>query len=313
MTGVVDTFPVIKAKAVRSLTPNAANFTVQSFASGTGRVDIYADIHENQNPQIRFFWGEGMIQYSSSVKIIGDLYTSVRPAHYAYNANAVIEHIGNLYTSFPSSNLVLRTEGGLDFNMKGNIYSTGSAASLVTKQTLGKFKHDGEVYNEFIPAGTGSAASTTVTVLGTGYIPQNIENNVATTAITGVGTGLTLYADSTNTNGNVNSTMVFNPGSGYAVGDIVELTGGGDGNARVRIDHVGASGIVLEDAAGYDAVFRNTLIVIDAALGDESGLSAFTAIKDVIVTGQVASNKPNNLVTNLVTGSVGIYNDPQIQ
>jgi len=107
--------------------------------------------------------------------------------------------------------------------------------------------------------------------------------------------------------------MVFNPGSGYAVGDIVELTGAGDGNARVRIDHVGASGIVLEDAAGYDAVFRNTLIVIDAALGDESGLSAFTANKDVVVTGQVASNKPNNLVTNLVTGSVGIYNDPQIE
>lgn len=366
--------------------------TINSLSYGnSGTLNIIGDVYSHPSNVIRFFGGEGTVQFRGGKLVItGDIYSDARPAYYAFD-NANYKHVGNLYTAFPSSSIEFQnpTTPTFNFHLIGDVYATASACPLLTYQTGGSFRHEGKVYNSFNAAGAGSVARALVTAGGTGYPTQSITNNVATTALTGVGTGLTLYVDNNNTVPSVKNVMIYNPGSGYVAGDTVQISGLGNGDAVVTIQHVGVSGIVLKnvylsvlttgtlvggtgytnpgangiatsggtgtglvidylaDVGGavtgitivnpgsgytvtdiitildgnndatftvnsvnlnnYDAIFDNSLIVIDEAFGDESSIAGYPANKNIIITEQIAGNKPASNITNLVTGSSEIY------
>lgn len=306
--GVATDFKVVGSVRTHASSPQS---TVNTISGGAGTLTIVGNVYSHVSATKVFFWGEGTIHSAGKVVINGDIYSDTRPAYYRYNNSATIYHNGNLYSSYTSSLARCNGESGtFDLQINGDIICTGALAPMVIKQTAGTFRHNGKVHNQFIPAGAGGVGAANVTAGGTGYPTQTYVNNVSTTG--GSGAGLTVDICNTNNDGDIDFIEINNPGAGYVVGDVVTISGAGAGDATITITHVGANGIVLRDAAGYDAVFDNTLIVIDATLGDETGLAGYTTNKDVVVTNQVASNKTAALVTNLVTGS-SIFDDPQIQ
>ena len=283
--------------------------TIYGLSTGGGVLTIEGNIYANPLVDHVFFWGEGAVMCNFDLKLIGDAYTDTRAMWYRYGSSCNIEHIGDVYSGYGGS--YVRFEGPATLVHKGNVYSTAAAGPLVTRQTGGVLRMDGKVHNQFVPGALGSVASAIITSGGTGYTGQFVQSNVTTTG--GSGVGLVLYITKTGSGaGAFNRIEIQNPGTGYLVGDVVTVSGAGNGDGTVTIESIGEQGVVLKDSAAYDAIFDDVLIVIDETVGATGGLTAFPTPMDVIVTNQVASNQPAVNITNLVTGST-IFDDPQIQ
>jgi len=267
---------------------------------------IEGDIYPNPIAESFFFWGEGTIFcYRGNLTVKGDIYAGSAKAIIDIESSNTFIHVGNLYSD--AGQPMIKAISSPKISLKGEQIGTGSSAVLRTKQTGGYFRHSGKVTNAFTSA-VGSVSDLNVTAGGTGYGVSIATNNIATTTSgAGVGATVTTYS---NSSGIVNAVDIYTPGTGYLVGDTITASGAGGGNAVFTVAAVGISGIYLGNSAGYSAIFDDTLIVVNDALAVE-GLVALSN-KNVVITNQVASNKPAANITNLVTGS-SLFDDPQIQ
>lgn len=84
-----------------------------------------------------------------------------------------------------------------------------------------------------IPAGANDGMGADTLIINNGGSSENVATNLATTG--GSGTGCTVNIDSADTNGVVTSVSVNQPGKDYSPGDILEITGGTAGGAKVQI------------------------------------------------------------------------------
>ncbi len=148
----------------------------------------------------------------------------------AINFNAVKSGTGSLSVIGSSgiANLTLNTTSAA----KGTyILGTTNQANSVSYVLVA----DGKQYTTGVTA--SSVNKIALTNGGTNYA---VAESVATTAISGTGSGLKVKIVSVGANGVITNVQIDNPGEGYRAGDLITINTGG-GNAKVTVQNVSKS------------------------------------------------------------------------
>lgn len=149
-----------------------------------------------------------------------------------------------------------------------------------------------------LPNGNGAVNTFTATTNGTGYT-----NAIRTTTTTGSGTGLTVQT--TNANGTTGTTIV-NRGSGYVVGDVITIVGGGN-NATFTI-----ASIYQQELKVYSGGLNTNLVQNGGTLSGKkmklrvsvtSVVSTTISLNDGISSGTVAFTE-SDIITYNTTASL---------
>lgn len=280
----------------------ASQNTVAWLSGGGGTVTINGDIYDNPITTPQFFWGEGMIIANGKIVVNGNLYQTTRHAVYRYSNACDVTVNGNIYNSSPYS-ITNFLSGTAVFALNGDVYNTTAVTAFETMQTAGSYTIKGRIYHELTTGNTGEASSISLTSGGTGYAIQSWVINVPTTG--GTGTGMTVSIENTNTDGTLDRVYIYNPGSGYIVGDVVTISGAGNGDATFTVEAVDKTGVMLERNS-YDVIIDESKVVFSDLTGTVNGLAAQPAggNKDVIITSSFATNGTTNNINNLVVGTL---------
>lgn len=290
--------------------------TVVNLNNSAGGFHITGDIYSNTINDKTYFWGEGTIMCGGTITVIGDIYDTGMGAYHAYTSGCNLVHTGNVYTSKGGSTINSRAnQNNLGYiELNGDVISTVSACPLIIGginglALNGTFKHNGKVINEAVV--TGAVAAQSLLFAGTGYPGQLTQDGITTTG--GTGTGLTLHTTKGGTGtGALSYVEIQNPGSGYTNGDIVTVSGAGNGDATITIEVVGQHAVLVRDNRTGTTIFDKSTLIVEDGVGGIAGIAGFPGNSNVVVNDKIISNLAASNITNLVTGS-SIYDDPNIQ
>jgi len=149
--------------------------------------------------------------------------------------------------------------------------NTNTIFAFITNNTLQPYVPTGAVGKASSYPSDQDSDNIGATIIGggTGYTS---DTNVTTTSLGGVGTGMRLTT--TAVAGVITNVVITNPGTGYVVGDQLQINGG-DNNASIRVSSVQGPITITNQGAGYTApIVGTTSYVSGSGNGKEMTVSA---------------------------------------
>lgn len=152
--------------------------------------------------------------------------------------------------------------------------NTNTIFAFLTNNTLQPYVPNGAVGEASSYPNDQDSDDIGATIIGggTGYTS---DTNVTTTSLGGVGTGMRLTT--TVVAGVITNVVITNPGTGYVVGDQLQINGG-DNNASIQVSTVEGPITITNQGAGYTSPIAGTVSYVSGSSnGKEMTVSAIVS------------------------------------